>query len=221
MENTLKIRCSSLGAIMTEPQKKTETLSETCKTELRKIWIWNTFRKVNDITSKFIEKGLENEEQALTMITEHDGLLYFKNEKTLENDFIKGTPDIIHNSWIIDTKVSWDIFTFAAAKLTKAYEYQLRGYMALTGVKSARLVYVLTDTPEKMILDEVRRQSWKMGMIDVPQEFEDMIRANMTYDNVPKEMRVKIFEVQHDEQIEQSIYDRVKLCREYYKTIKL
>jgi len=221
MENTLKIRCSSLGAIMTEPQKKTEPLSETCKTELRKLWIWKQFRKTKDITSKYIEKGLENEEQALTMITEHDGCFYVKNEKTLENDFIKGTPDIIHDSWIIDTKVSWDIFTFAGAKMTKDYEYQLRGYMALTGVNTARLVYVLTDTPDKMIMDEVRRQSWKMGMIEVPQTFEDLIRVNMTYDNVPKESRVKVFQIERDLEIEQQIFDRVKLCREYFKTIKL
>jgi hypothetical protein len=221
MEQTLKIRCSSLGAIMTEPQKKSETLSETCKTELRKLWIWKQFRKTKDITSKYIEKGLENEEEALTMITEHDGCFYIKNEKTLENDYIKGTPDIIHDSWIIDTKVSWDIFTFAGAKMTKDYEYQLRGYMALTGVNTARLVYVLSDTPEKMIMDEIRRQSWKMGMIEVPQTFEDLIRVNMTYDNVPKESRVKVFQIERDLEIEQQIFDRVELCREYFKTIKL
>jgi hypothetical protein len=221
MENTLKIRCSSLGAIMTDPRTKAETLSETCKTELRKLWIWKQFRKTKDITSKYIEKGLENEEQALTMITEHDGCFYVKNEKTLENDFIKGTPDIIHDSWIIDTKVSWDIFTFAGAKMTKDYEYQLRGYMALTGVNTARLVYVLTDTPEKMIMDEIRRQSWRMGMIEVPQTFEDLIRVNMTYDNVPKESRVKVFQIERDLEIEQQIFDRVELCREYFETIKL
>ena len=221
MEQTLKIRCSSLGAIMTDPRTKAETLSETCKTELRKLWIWKQFRKTKDITSKYIEKGLENEEQALTMITEHDGCFYIKNEKTLENDFIKGTPDIIHDSWIIDTKVSWDIFTFAGAKMTKDYEYQLRGYMALTGVNTARLVYVLTDTPDKMILDEIRRQSWRMGMIEVPQTFEDLIRVNMTYDNVPKESRVKVFEIERDLEIEKQIFDRVELCREFFETIKL
>jgi hypothetical protein len=210
MEQTLKIRCSSLGAIMTDPRTKAETLSETCKTELRKLWIWKQFRKTKDITSKYIEKGLENEEQALTMITEHDGCFYVKNEKTLENDFIKGTPDIIHDSWIIDTKVSWDIFTFAGAKMTKDYEYQLRGYMALTGVNTARLVYVLTDTPDKMIMDEIRRQSWRMGMIEVPQTFEDLIRVNMTYDNVPKESRVKVFQIERDLEIEQQIFDRVE-----------
>jgi hypothetical protein len=221
MENTLKIRCSSLGAIMTDPRSKSETLSETCKKEIRKIWIWNNFHKQKDITSKHMEKGLENEEKALTMITEHNGRLYFKNEKSMSNDYLKGTPDIIHETGVIDTKVSWDIFTFMEAEMTKAYEYQLRGYMALTGLKSAQLVYVLTDTPEKLILDEVRRASWKMGMIEVPQEMEDLIRFNMTYDNVPKEKRVKTFEITHDEGILQEIYAKIELCREYYNTIKL
>lgn len=221
MEQALKIRCSSLGSIMTDPRSKSETLSETCKKEIRKIWIWDKYRKMKDVTSKHMEKGLENEEQALTMTTEHNGKLYFKNEITLYNDYLKGTPDIIHDTCVIDTKVSWDIFTFMEAELTKAYEYQLRGYMALTGLKSAQLAYVLTDTPEKLIMDEIRRASWKMGMIEVPQEFEDLIRSNMTYDNVPKELRVKTFEITHDEEILQSIYSRIDLCREYYKTIKL
>lgn len=221
MEKSLKIRCSSLGAIMTEPQKKSETLSETCKSELIKLWIWENYRKSKDITSKYLEKGLENEEQALTMLTEHDGVFYVKNDKTLQNDYIKGTPDIIHNSWIIDTKVSWDIFTFVTAKMTKSYEYQLRGYMALTGIMSARLVYVLTDTPEKMILDEIRRQAWKLGMIDTTPEFDEVIRQNMTFDNVPKESKVKCFEVSHDDEIINQMYAKIEQCREFYKKIKL
>jgi hypothetical protein len=43
----------------------------------------------------------------------------------------------------------------------------------------------------------------------------------MTYDNVPKESRVKVFQIERDLEIEQQIFDRVKLCREYYNTIKL
>jgi hypothetical protein len=58
-------------------------------------------------------------------------------------------------------------------------------------------------------------------MIEVPQTFEDLIRVNMTYDNVPKESRVKVFQIERDLEIEQQIFDRVKLCREYYNTIKL
>jgi hypothetical protein len=105
-----------------------------------------------------------------------------------------GTPDLIINDLVIDMKASWDCFTFPLfdTDIDKAYWMQLQGYMALTGKRSARLVYTLQNTPEELTYDEVA-----------------------DYSELPSTLRVKEFEIDYDAQFIESVNERVLLCREY------
>lgn len=216
-----KCRASGAGAIMTDPRSKSETLSETCKDYLRCQWIAETYNREKEIVTPAIQKGLLNEEIAITMLSEFTGVYYEKNDKRKENLFITGTADLIAEDAVIDLKNSFDIFTFAKAGITKDYEYQLLCYMELWGLKKASLVYVLTDTPDSLIHAETKSVLWKLQDDSLYDEIYQAIKKNRTYSDIPASERIKVFPVQYDPEKIESLYTRVKLCRNYYDSLSL
>lgn len=173
----IKFHPSSLGSIMTSPKLKSETLSETCKKHLLEVFIAHRYRRYKQFDNKYTQKGNEVEPESIRLFNQVNATRYKKNEVTIENDYLIGTPDVISENEIVDVKSSFDIFTFTNAKygtLNKDYYYQLMGYMWLTGVKVAKLSYVLCNTPSSIILDEKKRLAWKMNSIE--DESEEYIK---------------------------------------------
>ena len=119
---TLKIRASAIGDIMTNPRTKSEMISKTAINAVNKAVIAAKYSRWDDTSSKFTEKGHANEEQALTMLSLHLKDLLFKNKTMFENGWITGTPDawiegrMGYVEHIYDVKSSWSIFTFTDAK---------------------------------------------------------------------------------------------------------
>ena len=217
-----KIRCSAIGQLMTEPRTKSEALSETAKEYIRQQWIADTYGRQKDFSSKAIQKGIANEEQGITMLSLHLGEFLFKNEDTLQNQYIKGTCDIIHNGMVYDIKCPWDIFNFAKADLKKDYWWQLQGYMELYKIEKACLVYVLTDTPASIIENEVRSIIYKMNSIDVDaMEIQTMVTKQLTFDDIPKESRIKLFHFDRDFDAMQKVIAKWEIANEYYNTLTL
>ena len=70
-----------------------------------------------------------------------------------------------------------------------------------------------------MVEDEVRRAHWKEHLIDESDELREHVEAQHNFDNIPAEKRIKTFVVDYDEQVVQSIYERVEECRKYYETL--
>ena len=214
---TIKIRCSAIGDIMTEARSKSETLGETAKKRFIEQYIIHRFdRKPAEIMSKYLEKGLGVEEDGISLYAELQEKMFVKNEEHFSNDYITGTPDIITGTRVDDIKSSWDIFTFYASKteaINKKYWWQLQGYMALTGCKSARLVYVLVNTPTAIIEAEKRKEYYKYGSPSL--EHGPLLNAylqieeNGNYDDIPTAERLHIFEVERDDDAIERIYDRV------------
>lgn len=127
----------------------------------------------------------------------------------------------------------------------KGYYWQLQGYMELTGCKEAELLYCLVDTPFNLIEDELRRHDWKNNITDVGGEVRpDMVdyvkrliqNHIYTYDGlkefchqstnikiewfddfteIPAKYRVKRFTLEYDKEAISSLYEQIKLCREY------
>lgn len=222
-------RCSSLGYIMTDSRSKSETLSETTKTHLVDKFVSAKYARETDIQNKYIEKGLAVEEDSITLFSRVKKEFFKKNEENLTNEFISGTPDLFTGSevrksdLVIDVKSSWDIFTFFRAtqdKLNKMYYWQLQGYMALTGAKSARLVYCLVNTPPPLIFDEMNKLKWKMGVINpdtdkLYQEACAEIEKVMKYDDIPMEERVNEITIERNDADIERLYERVQQCRNY------
>lgn len=150
----LKIRCSSLGKIMTEPKSKTESLSVGAKTyveDLAKEFVYG-YRK--SISSKEMDKGQLVEDQSIALVNEVFFTSYAKNTERRENDWLTGECDIYSPPKIIDIKSSWSLATFPATAFAghdKDYEWQLRGYMMLWDCDQAELNYCIVNTPDELI----------------------------------------------------------------------
>lgn len=218
-----KIRCSQIGKIMTKPKNKEDLISKTTQLFIE-IWIKEqVYNRTKEFSSKYTEKGKECENSAIEFASRIlDIGMIFKNQKEFSDEFISGSPDIILNDTIIDIKNSWDCFTFPLLDTecpNDDYYWQLQGYMALTGKQKARLVYVLSDTPQTLIDDEIRRQGWKMGFIEIPIEFEIEITNKMTYQDIPESLKIKVFDIERNDEDIKKIYEQVQKCREYINQI--
>jgi hypothetical protein len=218
---------------MTEPRSKTETLSETTKTHLIDVYVAAKYGRQTDIQNRYIEKGNMVEEDSITLYSRVKKTFFKKNDHSLSNEFIKGTPDLFTGleisgaETIIDIKSSWDIYTFFRVHtqpLNKMYYWQLQGYMALTGARKAKLVYCLVNTPEPLIMDEERKLMYRMGAATTenPEFIKacEEIRKSMTYDDIPMTERVIEIDIERSEEDIQRLYSRVVECRKFLNELE-
>lgn len=186
-------------------------------THLWDIYDYYVYGIKEDISGKEIDKGNLCEQDVLGLLSSAMGIFIPKNKKHFENEWIGGTPDAIVNDIVPDTKASWNLRTFRKAEMIPAYEWQLHSYMWLTGAKKGLLVYGLVDTPEELIQDEIRRQTFYKGIIDdsSPEAIaiEKQIRLNMTFsDRIPEKNRLKTFAIDRDQKKIDQIKMRVEMC---------
>jgi|SRR5690625_336646 len=216
----LKIRCSAIGKIM--PGKRKSRLKST-DDYLAQLYIEQKYGREKEIESKYLKKGTQVEEDSMTLYSRYEKKLFIKNEEHLQNDFLTGTPDIIHKGVVHDIKSSWDIFTFFANKgkeMNSDYYWQLMGYMALTGAKKARLAYCLVNTPIGLIEQEKRSLHYKTGLDEDDPVFQEACREIeklCVYDDIPVDERVIVQDLERDEEAIQAIYERVVECREWMR----
>lgn len=217
-------RCHRLGDIMTEPRSKSESLSATCKTYVRQVYREKKYNRYRNITAKYIEKGLLNEEDEITLYSRVNRKMYKKNSERLRNDFVTGEPDLyegetIHTATaIIDLKGAWDLFTlpYPDDAPDKGYYWQGLGYMDLSGPQCElfKLAHTLCDTPQHLIAKEIESVFWRTGTHATPEQIAK-IERNMKFEDIPMNERVVEFCINRDDDAIAKIHDRVGECREY------
>jgi len=194
-----KCRASALGKLMTNPRSKSETLSQTTKSYLEE-WVKEQIYGIKkQINSKYLQKGLALEDQAIEFYSvAMDKDFMIKNLDHFEDDFFTGTPDCMHEGIVYDFKTSWDCFTFPLfdQEPDMGYYYQLQVYMHLTGLRKAKLVYTLQDTPDYLTHEEP-----------------------VSYAHVDNSYRVKEFEIEYDPMLIETAKARIQECREYVKEL--
>lgn len=219
----MKIRCSSLGKIMTNPKSKGEVLSQTAKTYIKELVIEETLGIKKEFSSRYTDKGNIQEDTAIEMASKVLSLPFaLKNTEYFENEFIKGTPDLILEDEIVDIKCSWDGTTFPWFEdelPNKDYYWQMIGYMWLTGRTKARIVYCLVDTPEDIVQDEIRRTSWKKFEIDVTEETETEVRAKHEFSHISENKRIRTYLVELTEEDIAKVTERVLEANKYYNEL--
>lgn len=210
-------------ALLIKKQNNPE-LPKGAKTYVKE-WIKRKmFDREKEWRNNVIDKGLAVEDDAIALMAEVYNLEGVKkNEDSFENDYIQGTPDVIHDL-VRDTKSSWDLFTFPMFDdeiPNEDYWWQLQGYMILTGKKKASLDYVLIDTPFPIIQLELKKLYYQSGGTaeDWTPEKHDALIPNYQFSDIPKEYRVKSFEFGYDESVSAKIVERVELCRKYVDSI--
>ena len=150
----LRIRCSSLSKIMTEPKSKDEVLSVGAKTYIEDLAKEFVYGYVKEVSSKEMEKGLIVEQACIDLLNEVLFTNYVKNTERRENDWLTGECDIFTGRKIHDIKAPWSLATFPAtvfAGRDKDYEWQLRGYMMLWNVDESEIDYCMVSTPDELI----------------------------------------------------------------------
>ena len=201
----MKFRCSSIGKLMTEPRSKSEgVLSVGAKTYIRELAAQEIFGVDFEVSSKYIEKGIEAEGDSIDLLNSVRGLSLVKNTERRDNEFITGECDLFDDDAKRghDIKTSWSIATFpiiVADCEDKLYEWQMRGYMALWDADEWEVNYCLVDTPDRLI------------------GFEPMQLHVVSH--LPEWMRVTTWTVKRDLEKEAAIYEKVKVANEYLKLV--
>jgi hypothetical protein len=208
---------------MTSPRSKSEVLSQTAKTYVEELAKEHLFGIKKVFKSRYTDKGNEVEDKAIELTEDVLGFEFLtKNENYYQNDYIKGTPDIITTSLVIDVKSSWsgDTFPFFETELpNKDYYYQVMGYMWLTGKKNALISYCLINTPEEIVNDEIRRTAWGKYEIEPSEETIRDVVALHSFDHIPKDRRVKAFHVEYNEAVVNEMKTRIEHCRTYFNEL--
>ncbi len=214
-------------------------LSDTAKALVRKVWLRNEKGIYNNIKSKYLDKGIFQEETSISLLTEVHGVLYVKNEERIENEYFTGECDIIKDFQdkriVRDTKTCWDAETFLNSKPSTDNIVQGIVYMELYEADEFHLDFCLVDTPENLVQREKDSAKWKYFSGDMTdseldemekamQPIYDQIDRNLIFSNNPKiskEECIKTFVFYRDQDKYNSLVEKVKLAREYYKTISL
>lgn len=214
----LDLKIEELEAIKDIP-----TLSDTCKTHLCDVYTSQKYNRREDIKSKYLEKGLLMEEDAITQYSLLTGAFHKKNGERRENDYITGEMDFEDETYAIDTKVNWSIFQFTrtvAKPIKPLYHWQLDGYMWLWGKQKGKLVYALLDTPEHLVVMEEKKLLY--DFVGTEEDYKEAcaeLRRNHTYSDIPLEEKIRTFEVEYDEERIGKLQQRVIACRQFLQDL--
>ena len=219
----MKIRASQLGKIMTSPRSKGEVLSQTAKTYLQELALENKYGIRKEINSRYLDKGNLVEDQAIQLASSVLELEFVvKNDEYFSNDYLKGTPDVVGSNFILDVKSSWTASSFPwfdEECPNKDYYWQMMAYMWLCDKQTAILAYCLVNTPEDIVLDEIRRASWAKKEMEISETTESEVRQQHEFDHIPTEKRVKAYLIERDEEAIEAIKEKIGHAREYYNQI--
>jgi hypothetical protein len=175
------------------------------------------------------EKGKKVEADSISMLSRFDGVLYEKNDIKVENDFLRGEPDVFSGEHIMaaksltDMKNSWDYPGFLKQinkPLEKNYIKQVQGYGDITGATELSITRCIVNMPIEMIKEYYDKVARKMGVIDTDtayfQEIWEQWEQSMIFDDIPVNLRIHKTKVEPFSQEERDLlYDRVKYSRDW------
>jgi hypothetical protein len=154
-----------------EFKAKNIELPLTMQTELKKIHRAETFNRNFIFTTKYVQKGIKQEEEGVSTFQEYRNkiqkipTLFLTNSKVkirLYNEHITGEPDLVDTNDFknckegFDIKCPWSLETlpFQDDELSQNYYWQNQGYMWLTGADIWHTVYTLVNASEEMLHKE-------------------------------------------------------------------
>ncbi len=150
----MKFRASQLGKLMAN-DRSGKNMGQTAKGYIIQKAKQEFFEYEGELNSKYLNKGLAQEQDSINLLNLVRLEDYKKNEDRVENEWLSGCCDIITDTSIIDIKTSWSLDTFPATtyelKDLSDYEWQGRAYMWLYDMPKFELCYVMvTTSPENM-----------------------------------------------------------------------
>ena len=204
MDNLI-VRCSELYKLMTKSRSKTDPLSETTKAYLMEKAKESHYGIRPELTNKYLEKGINNEDKAIQMLNDVRFMDWRKNGERITTSWLTGECDINGDDRIIDIKNSWSFETFPcfeeeAQKAVKksGYDWQLRGYMLLYNKNKGEVCYCLTQTPTELLTP-----------------WDDIKLHNV--DHIDPSDRITSVIIERDKEIEKEIKKQYEVANAYFK----
>ena len=196
----MKWHPSSIGSLMTSPTNKKDILSKGAITYIKTKAKENFYGYRSEINSKYIQKGLMQEQDSIDLVNTVRFEAYEKNTVRMVDEYMTGEADIVTDNLIIDVKTSWSLETFpvmAEDGYDTIYEWQLRAYMRLYDRPKAELIYCMVTTSNELL------NEW---------ENLDIHRV----DHIAPEKRITVLSFDRDEAKEQEMVERLQVAIEYY-----
>ena len=194
-------------------------ISQGAKTYCEKWVKEHLYNSRKEFTSKYTDKGNIMEDESIDFITDQLNLGFLiKNEVRKSDEWMEGEADVLPNELVIDAKNSWDHETFplfANVPPDDNNYWQIQGYMNLWNRPNGKVVYTLMNTPEHLILGEAKRYCWNQGYEELDNDIYLEFHNNMTYDDIEDALKIKVFDIERNDDDIQKIKDRVEMCRDY------
>jgi hypothetical protein len=199
----MKFRASQLGKLMAN-DRSGKNMGQTAKSYIIQKAKEDFFDYRSELNSKYITKGLAQEQDSINLLNLVRLEDYKKYEHRAENEWLTGSCDIITETSIIDIKTSWSLDTFPATnyelKDLSDYEWQGRAYMWLYDMPQFELCYVMVSTAPEI-----------MG------EYEN--GALHYVDHIAPEKRITSITFERDKEIEIQMAERLILATEFYNEV--
>lgn len=198
----LKIRASSLGLIMTDPKSKSEILSVGAKTYIKKLAKEFVYRFEEDVSSKYMDKGIIVEDTSIALYNSVFFTDYKKNKERKTNDWVTGECDIYTGKKVIDIKSPWSLATFPCFSedgKDKQYEWQGRAYMMLWNCDEFENAYCMVNTPEELLRYDQLDLHW--------------------VDEIDESLRVTIVKYKRDLELEELIKVKCNAAKIYFNEL--
>jgi len=218
------LRMNKLEKEMNELAKVKDVLklSNTCKRRLAQIYTEETTGRKKVIKGMQLEKGILTEEESITAYSKATNTFYLKNKERLGNGFVNGEVDVddVDEDMIIDTKSTWDIFSFDAKMNGMSFMNMWQGqmYMWLKNRSKFRCVFVLNNTPEELIKRMIKSLDYTfIGTAEQLEEEKARLLDYHTFDDLPDERKIRMFDIDRDEEKIQMAKDAIPQFRNYLK----
>lgn len=233
-----KIRCSAINDIMADG--KGSPISVGAKTFCKKWLKEQMFSRRDIVSTKYMDKGNETEEEALNLLTRVLKLpMIYKNTEKREDEFKTGECDFICDGIIYDNKSSFSLDTFPLFedKLDPKYHDQMLGYESLWGIIKGKVCYTLNNTPIDILRGEIKwlqtddeKQQKALNHV-FTEAYWNQVKETLfpnakkiDFKPIPDKYRVKVFDVNFDSDRINKCHIKVIGCRDYtnelYEKIK-
>ena len=166
-------------------------LSPGSKTYLNELFFQAKWKRTERIETLPMAKGNEKESESRNLLSDVMGEFLLPDTERRSNKWVTGQRDVLHSDLIIDLKTSWTFKTFSATlgdkPLKELYLRQLDSYGDLWGINNALLVYILVDTPIRMVKSEIYKAERYNGDLSI-----DMIKE-IVYNHIYTEKGLESF----------------------------
>ena len=195
--------------LMTNPQKKSDELSETTKTWLKEKALTQVLGIQSTAVTKHYIKGMMCIQKSIDLYNQVMRTNHKESEfATIKNGF-RARPTLLSKNWAIKIVSSWDAGTFPFFRedvnkcvKRRGLDWQCRVYMMVCDVQRAFVCYCMVDTPHGDVLLD---------------KWDDMMLHNLE-NKVVAHKRISISEViERDLFIEQKMRERYAIANRYFQ----